>query len=331
MKKNIHIFLQSVCLIANIALIFPQKSSATINTPQIIKSAVSKDCISWRVSGMCYWLKCTPFGCVTLTSMKVTHFLPQAVVSTYVGPGGNPWQEMAFVSQTAGGLESSIVGSLTGVTAGGGNAAEAKVQGKRRSSLKFKYADAIGHPSTSIIGGSVAGYSCSSSAKPLVPYFLSTLDSFAWRTGLPESLYPEALMPGLRELGTQISANMWGNIYPRSGFVTQTDDDKASAVIAQRVADIITRTGQPHVYQSIKDLPRPGYWPPDSVTENTGKQNHKWQRLSPKLSNSCAAFPDGNHPAAVNGNQAYALWQPYSCCERMGQTLLRSVDYKAPQ
>ncbi|PWW11136.1 hypothetical protein DFO57_111118 [Pantoea sp. AG702] len=31
-----------------------------------------------------------------------------------------------------------------------------------------------------------------------------------WRSGLPESLYPEALIPGQRELGSQASANMWG-------------------------------------------------------------------------------------------------------------------------
>jgi integrating conjugative element protein (TIGR03756 family) len=78
---------------------------AALNTAQIIASAVSQNCISWRVSGICYWLFCTPFGCKVRTSVKVTHFIPQTVVSTYVAPGGNPWQEMAFVSQTAGGLE----------------------------------------------------------------------------------------------------------------------------------------------------------------------------------------------------------------------------------
>ena len=41
------------------------------------------------------WLFCTPFGCKVRTSVKVTHFIPQTVVSTYVAPGGNPWQEMA--------------------------------------------------------------------------------------------------------------------------------------------------------------------------------------------------------------------------------------------
>ena len=159
-----------------------------------------------------------------------------------------------------------------------------RTPGSRQSNIKFKYADAIGHPATSLIGGSIAGYSCDTAATAFNPYFLSTLDSLVWRTGLPESLYPEALIPGQRELGSQAGANMWGNVYPRSGFVSQVDDDKASAVVAQRVADIITRSGQTHVYQQLKGTRKPGYWPPGEVKENTGTANHKWQRLAPTLS-----------------------------------------------
>ncbi|MBB7968361.1 TraU family protein, partial [Escherichia coli] len=96
--------------------------------------------------------------------------------------------------------------------------------GQRKSAIRFKYADALGHPATLLIGGSIPGYSCESAATPLRPYFLSTLDSLAWRTGMPESLWPEAMIPGRRELGSQRDADMWGNIYPRSGFVSQTDD-----------------------------------------------------------------------------------------------------------
>jgi integrating conjugative element protein (TIGR03756 family) len=272
-------------------------------------------------------LFCTAFGCSVKTSVKVTHFIPETVVSTYVASGGNPWAEMAFVSQTAGGLENAVTGALSGVSAGGANPADMKKPGQRKSSIRFKYADAIGHPATSLIGGSIAGYSCDSAATPLMPYFLSTLDSIAWRTGVPESLYPEALVPGRREIGSQVSGNMWGNVYPRSGFVSQTDDDKASAVVAQRVADIITRTGQPHVYQVLKGTRRDGYWPPGEVTENTGTKNHKWQRLAPQMTQSCAIFPDGSHAAASDNNEAFALWRPYSCCKRMGQRFLSSTDF----
>lgn len=299
---------------------------AALNTAQIVASAVSPSCISWRVSGICYWLFCGFHGCTVRTSVKVTHFIPEAVVSTYNSQGGNSWREMSMVSQASGGLESSITSALSGVSAGGGNN-ELKTPGQRKTNLHFKYADAIGHPATSIIGGSIPGYSCRSAAMPFVPYFLSTLDSLAWRTGMPESLYPEALVPGQREIGSQASANMWGNVYPRSGFVTQVDDDKAGAVVAQRVADIITRSGQPHVYQPLVGQRSEGYWPPGAVQENTGTSNHKWQRLSPQLSQSCAVFPDGDHPPAADANAAFALWQPYSCCQRRGQRFLYSTDF----
>ncbi|WP_267432585.1 TIGR03756 family integrating conjugative element protein [Erwinia psidii] len=299
---------------------------SALNTAQIIASAVSQSCIGWRVSGICYWLFCTPFGCSVRTSVKVTHFIPQAVVSTYVSPGGNPWRDMAPVSQASGGLESAITRGLSGVDAGGANPAEMKNPGQRRASLRFKYADAIGHPATSLIGGSIPGYSCDTAATPFMPYFLSTLDAPAWRTGVPESLYPEALVPGQREVGSQAVGDMWGNVYPRSGFVSQTDDDKASAVVAQRVADIITRTGQPHVYQTLRGSRHDGYWPPGEVTENTDTRNHRWQRLAPHMTQSCAVFPDGGHTVSEDNNEAFALWQPYSCCKKRGQKFLASTD-----
>ncbi|END2357383.1 TIGR03756 family integrating conjugative element protein [Escherichia coli] len=302
-------------------------AEASLNTAQIVASAVSQSCISWRVSGICYWLFCTKFSCKVRTSVKVSHYIPEVVVSTYTAPGGNPWREMSAVSSTAGGPENAISKGIAGLSAGGGNPADMKVQGERRSSIRFKYADATGHPATTLIGGMVPGYSCESPVTPFVPYFLSTLDSIAWRTGLPESLYPEALIPGKREIGSQEEENMWGNVYPRSGFVTQTDDDKAAAVVAQRVADIITRTGEPHVYQAVKAGKKDGYWPPDPVEENTGTRNHKWQRLTPSVSTSCAVFPDGEHEAAETGNAAFALWQPYSCCKKRGQTFLGSTNF----
>ncbi|EGI5934694.1 TIGR03756 family integrating conjugative element protein [Salmonella enterica subsp. enterica serovar Urbana] len=297
---------------------------AALNTASIVASSISPSCISWRISGICYWLMCTPFGCTVKTSIKVHHFIPEAVVSTYQASGGNPWTEMSLVSQTAGGVENAVTGALSGLAAGGGNQ-EQKFPGTRKSNVRFKYADAIGHPSTLIIGGQIPGYSCNSAATPLVPYFLSTLDTLVWRTGVPESVYPEALIPGRREIGSTSAQNMWGNLYPRSGFATQQDDYKSGAIVAQRVADIITRTNQIHVYKPLTGNSSAGYWPPEPVKENTGTQNHKWQQLSPKLSMSCSVFPDTGQ-IAENGNYAWTLWQPYSCCKRRGQTFLYSTD-----
>src|SRR5476649_1115028 len=93
---------------------------ANINTASLVTSAASVSCISWKVKGICYWLLCTPFGCSVKTSVKVEHFIPEAVVSVYSGPGDNPWTEMSAVSVAAGSGESGIIGSLSGVSAGGG-------------------------------------------------------------------------------------------------------------------------------------------------------------------------------------------------------------------
>ncbi|EAB8827220.1 TIGR03756 family integrating conjugative element protein [Salmonella enterica] len=320
--------LKPVALVLMLLAGSPAVADAAVNTATLIVGSASPSCISWRVKGICYWLFCTPFGCTVKTSVKVAHFIPEAVISVYQDKGENPWTEMRTVSSASDGIENAVSSGLAGLSAGGGQSTAKRPQGSESLlSTRFKYADAIGHPATSLIGGQIPGYSCKSAATPLVPYFLSTLDSLVWRTGLPEALYPEALIPGKREIGSTAGKNMWGNVYPRSGFVTQQDDYKAGAVIAQRVADIITRSGQVHVYQPLTGHRHPGYWPPDPVTENTGTKNHKWQRLAPEVSPSCAVFPDTGGKVAEDGNYAWTLWQPYSCCKPRGQTFLYSTDF----
>jgi integrating conjugative element protein (TIGR03756 family) len=140
-----------------------------VSTRPAISSAASTDCISWRISGICYWLLCTPFGCSVKTSVKVTHYIPEAVVSAYMNAGENPWMEMSAVSNTAG-AESSLLGSIVGADVGGGRQ-EMKAAGQRKQNLHFYYGDAYGHPATRVIGGMVPGYSCDSAAAPLSRIF----------------------------------------------------------------------------------------------------------------------------------------------------------------
>ena len=51
-------------------------SAFALNTATIVSSAVSPDCLEYRVVGICYWLYCTPFGCSVRTSVKVRHYVP---------------------------------------------------------------------------------------------------------------------------------------------------------------------------------------------------------------------------------------------------------------
>ncbi|HIE1837703.1 integrating conjugative element protein [Pseudomonas aeruginosa] len=68
---------------------------------------------------------------------------------------------------------------------------------------KFKNADVIGHPGSAALSQFAAGfgYSCAGAGTPFMPYLLSTLDTVAWRYNVPEAVFPEALVPGMRSIG----------------------------------------------------------------------------------------------------------------------------------
>ena len=288
--------------------------SVALDTGSITSSVLSPNCLEYRIVGICFWLLCTPFGCKVKTSTKVRHFTPELVVSSYTTTGNNPWTEMATLSSPISGSE------------GGGNLITPNTH--RDNLTRFKNVDGIGHP-----GGwaatqlaSQSGYACASGATAFMPYYLSTLDSLAWRHGIPESLYPESLMPGIREIGRQASGNMWGNVYPRQGFLVQPDDFKAAAVMAQRAGDVITRNWQPHVYLPLTPAKRDGYWPPSPIVENDAS-THKWQLLYPQVQPTCAIFPS-DPVQSTDGGYAWSLWRPYSCCKREGQTFLFSNDFE---
>jgi integrating conjugative element protein (TIGR03756 family) len=294
------------------ALLSLPLSALALNTATITASSISPDCLAYRVVGVCYWLRCTNFGCSVRTSPKVRHYVPDAVVSSYSNTGQNPWFELRPLS----------VPNPTAQAGGDGTSATSH----ENNLSKFKNADVIGHPASATFTGP-PGYACPGAGKPLVPYFLSTLDTLAWRYNIPESFFPEALIPGLREVGGRTSFNLWGSIYPRGGFLHQVDDHKSAAVVAQRAGDIVTRPGQVHVYQPLVTLPRAGYWPPGPLMEGVSSTG-KWQELTPVMSSVCAVFPN-NLPKvqAQDGGYAWALWRPYTCCKREGQTFLGSTDF----
>ncbi|WP_392564986.1 TraU family protein [Orbus wheelerorum] len=85
-----------------------------------------------------------------------------------------------------------------------------------------------------------------------------------------------------------------------------------------------TNTSSFHVSKNYTKSKSKGFWPPEPVRENT--HNHKWQKLAPSMSMSCGTFPSLNDVPSVDGGYVYALWRPYSCCKKRGQTFLYSID-----
>lgn len=297
-------------------LLTAASSSFALNTVTIMSSVLSPDCLEYRVVGICYWLRCTNFGCSVETSVKVRHYVPDAVVSSYSNTGENPWIEVRAMSM-----------ANASARAGGDGTTN---HDNENNLAKFKNSDVIGHPGGYALSqfASSSGYVCAGAGTAFMPYLLSVYDTLAWRYNVPEMFYPEALVPGMREIGTRGAMNLWGNVYPRGGFLHQADDYKSGAVVAQRAGDIVTRRGQPHVYQPLLANAEDGYWPAGELVE-TDAQTGKWQELTPTLSRTCAVFPHNDaRVQAQRGDYAWALWRPYACCEREGQFFLGSTDFQ---
>src|SRR6185437_8449834 len=72
------------------ALLTGAPAAFAIDTASITASALSPDCLAYRVVGICFWLTCTVYGCDVETSTKVSHYVPDAVVSSYMATGANP-------------------------------------------------------------------------------------------------------------------------------------------------------------------------------------------------------------------------------------------------
>lgn len=299
------------------ALLLGSATSAfAINTANIVTSALSPDCLAYRIVGICYWLSCGAFGCSVRTSVKIRHYVPDAVVSSYSETGKNPWVEVRAMG----------IPNATAQAGGDGTTN----QDHENNLSKFKNADVIGHPGGTVFNqfAKTFGYTCEGAGTAFSPYLLSTLDTVAWRYNLPEAVYPEALIPGRREIGARTTTNLWGNVYPRGGFLHQADDYKAGAVVAQRAGDVVTRRNQIHVYRPLLAKARDGYWPAGALIEGDASTG-KWQELTPTLSSSCAVFPHKDTQVqAQQGDYAWALWRPYSCCTRRGQVFLGSTDFQ---
>jgi hypothetical protein len=189
------------------------------------------------------------------------------------------------------------------------------------------------------VAGASAGplaFVCPAGAAPFALHYQSNLDAFFWRSLLPlEQLYPASWLPGLREVGAG-AMQTWGSVFPRQGSIVQQHPVKGSAVLAQRVADIVGQPAQPHIYTPLNLQPDGYVWFGfQGIRENDG--NHtRWQRLYPNPSRSCVVFGSndvitpasyGDGANADDRGAVWNLWRRQECCQRAGSTFLGSVSF----
>ena len=74
-----------VALFLLIALLPAIGHTGMITTPGIMAqtTAGALSCMQWMPIGTCFWLRCSVSGCSVRTSIKVGHYNPDLVVSTY--------------------------------------------------------------------------------------------------------------------------------------------------------------------------------------------------------------------------------------------------------
>lgn len=411
----------------------------TITTPMILTKTIAAmpSCLSYQVKGICFFLFCTLKGCTIRTSIRISHYVPDAIVSSYHEPLTHPWldigkplaatmsavgaammgmpvdsssssarehREMAtfksvdaignpagmiLATLASGTLPSlpgafgvpgvselmkfpyqelpniqqqwlSVPGTLTNnVLAGAASLAKAPsdILGKIAAVPGYlgKLQSAIGNvgslmnagmklgdlgitvskltgvdlgPLQTVMqiaqGASGGGYPlgslfCPGSASAFTLHFQSDLDSLFWRELIPvEMLYPASWIPTMQEVSKSPALSTWGGRYPRTGKLVQSHPVKASAVYAERVASIITRSAQPHIYTPLS--PGGGF---KYFSQFSGR---RWQMLSPS-STSCIEFGDndslslasfGDFKTSSTDGYVWNLWHNYDCCQRRG-------------
>jgi integrating conjugative element protein (TIGR03756 family) len=321
----------------------PTSQAATVNTSEIITqtTAAALACMRWMPVGMCFWLRCSYYECSIETAIKVGHYAPDLVVSVYNELGRNPWGDIrATLGDAQHAAATGLLGRLLPVpTDSAGNRTEGTGDRRDHRNLIFRETDAIGHPLSALSGSAAgSGLVCESQAASFVPYFQSGLDALAWRQEIPEIFYRASWVPGLREVGSW-PLQTWGSVHPRTGWSTQAEEPKAAALNAQRAGDIVTRTGQPHLYLPLTGSfsARQRVWPPGPLVESDARTG-VWQMLAPRPETDCQVFGTNDLPDPAGwgggrvdpaGDYVWNLWRPYQCCERQGQVFLLDINWIA--
>lgn len=299
-----------------------------LSTQTIVQETIScLDCFDYEVVGICFWLTCTIWSCDVDTSIKVKHYIPDLVVSTYTSDSA--WEDMRELNDEApGGL------------------ANTESPFEKDTPLDFKSVDIVAHPTVMIYNelGDEELFCKSQQETPLMPVYVSSWDMFWNHTwlerglqiwGLEMEMIKATSSGGSGVVGFVLSP-YWAPVYPRCGFGANPVDPINSAVSAHRAADIATRENEPHVYLEIDgdcDEEDHKCWNPEPVEANN--DNNKFQMIYPKVETT--AKPFGGSATWANGkhilHEAYtwSLWRKYKCCERNGMIFLFDIDWEGQQ
>lgn len=318
------IFILKLTILTMIA--FGVVNAAPVTTTQIIEKVTqaalknpTSNFLNYKVEGMCFWEHHDKWGFPYITStLKVEHFLPDAVITVFDQYGDNPW----FMANKWIDPGMKRIGDEIYQKKMGSRFKKTAFAGADNNSMeKFKEVDVIGDPGLLVMR---LFPMISSMATEFVPYYSSLADAYFWRSpALENMLYPQYLLPGVRTEGSLV--DQWGNIFPRIGYINQLGDYKAAAVIALRAADIATNGAQLRMVKTLHSgncgWSHCHVWPSH---ENDFK-DVKFQEIYPKLSIrvrkifgvndlfSSQTYGQDQYKLG-HGNYVWVMWRHYKGC-----------------
>jgi integrating conjugative element protein (TIGR03756 family) len=297
--------------------------NSQIHSGTIIKDTLSAmpNCTHYEIpTHFCVWV--SEWGEINTTPI-LNHYLPDLVVSVFTKPHDNPWLEINKIVDSIGEpIQKGLVKGVTGLDVGSGNHS---LLNSHEQSVIFKEADVVGNPTLAVIPQHGL---LPTTATAWKPYFQSMSDSVLWRGLPPASLLEEGEALGLNvvhHIGTGLVN--WGGVYPHEGKVINDNDVKASAVIAERSTDLITRNGEyGHLYQSLSTSC--GQHCSAAPIQENSKETY-FQMIYPTAQTDCHILGDSDSYTAdmLNPEGAYVwvVWRHYQGCsdgdgEYLGRT-----------
>ena len=270
-------------------------------------------CLEYKVVGICYWLLCGPHGCKVKTSVKVRHYVPDAVVSSYANTGSNPWTEV------------SALGTPNPLAQAGN---DATTNYKAENSIgRFKEADVIGHPGGATFSrfASASGYVCPGATVPLVPYFSAHWTPLAGGMEFPSRCTPKRWSQGCARW-VESSPATWGTSIRAAVSCTRPTTTRrqpsspSAPAISPRESASSTSTS-------------PCAQPQGRLL--AGGRAERGRCLDREMAGA-DPIPEpqlrgvsqpGPKTQAVDGDYAWALWRPYPAASAR-QIFLGSTDFQ---
>ena len=312
-------------------------TSGSFNTLDIAqvsgKGLLNRECLQYCLTGLCIFVNCILGVCTPIVTPRVRHRLPDLLVMAW-DARGIPWTEARLLTREMdddkhhelaahsfwGGLWNW--NKLTGGGSGDGSS-------RRRSSVAFGEAAVIGSPLAAwkYLQQIPSGI-CPPATTPLLPYYLSRLDSDLWRGG-GHAVFRWIESPDDEDSEWKLTSpqgkRSWGRLYPRTGFHDGVFGPAASAAMrAQRALDIVEEGGL-RVRIKTPDSGR------DRLSRQERTQQACWQNLHPDESGDCLPLRPSDDPSQTphhseDGGYAWLVWSTYSCCIGGKGVKLREVD-----